>query len=169
MGNIGKQLKVLPRGIRFIWPYAIVAGGSGTVLTEEIPIPKHSQLLNLNLSVLLPIKAGLIGVIAAALLAFWGFFWSEVVSENSTNEDMPAIVRSYRRSFGFFVPAMLLLFASTGADFYLLVVNSTSAPAASISVGTFAAALFTMLLFVVVFCFYIFVDMQNLYSLGDDS
>ena len=147
-------------------PTSLAAAASATTLTEEIPTLKLELPASVNINVLLPLKAGLIGVMAAALLAFWGFFWTEVIAPSVTREDLPSIVKSYRRSFAYFVPALLLLFVSIGADFYLLLVNGKSVNAGAISFGTFGAAMFMLLLFIIAFSVRTLVEMNDLLKAG---
>lgn len=163
--NVSAGLKALT----FFIPYALVSAAAAIGLTYVIPRLKLDLQSAVNVSLLLPVKAGLVGVFAAALLAFWGFFWTEVIAESTEVDDLPYIVRSYRRSFGYFVPALLLLFASMGADFYSLLVNSGSNSSAAVSFGTFGAALFMLVLFLVDFTLRTLVQMQNLLGAGKPS
>lgn len=145
----------------------LLAVASAAILTALFSNLKLSLKSDVNINVLLPLKAGLIGVVAAALLAFWGFFWTEVVAQNTELNDLPAIVRSYRQSFAYFVPALMLLFASTGADFYLLFASSGRDQATAFSFATLAAALVMILVFVVLFSSRTLVEMNELLQAGE--
>jgi hypothetical protein len=151
----------------FAIPYAAVAGAAGAAATEEIPLPK--SISNVTINVLLPLKAGIVGVMAAALLAFWGFFWAEIIAPETSLEELPAIVRSYRRSFAYIVPSILLLFTSIGADFYLYLVNQHSRTSASISFGCFAASLFMLGAFILDFATRTIIQMDALRKAGETS
>lgn len=153
----------------FIIPYAVIAAASSTTLTEEIPNVSTGLSSNTNLTVLLPVKAGIVGVIAAALLAFWGFFWAEVVNENTEVEDYPDVVRSYRIAFGYFIPALILLFVSVAADFYLILVNTSSQTALAISFGTFASSLLMMGVFIGHFALRTLFEMNTMLRAGRDK
>jgi hypothetical protein len=144
----------------------LIAAASAAALTETILHLKLVPTGGVNTTVLLPLKAGLAGVLAAALLSFWGFFWTEVLAPSTSPQDLPAEVRTYRRWFAWLVPALLLLFVSMGADFYLVLVNQNSLSAAAISFGTFGAAMFMIGLFVLIFASQTAVDMHDLLRAG---
>jgi hypothetical protein len=133
---------------------------AGIGFSVAIPLPKATSDLTLN--VLLPLKAGVVGVMAAALLAFWGFFWAEVINPQTDAADLPATVRTYRRPFAYIVTTLLLLFVSMGADFYLYLVNLKSHASAAISFGCFAAAMLMLLGFVIDFSARTLVQMEDL-------
>jgi hypothetical protein len=154
-----KKIKLLS-ALRFAVPYVGAAAVAGVCLSAVIPLPK--TIGDVTLNVLLPLKAGVAGVMAAALLAFWGFFWAEVINPQTSPEDIPATVRTYRRPFAYIVPTLLLLFVSMGADFYLYLVNQKSHTSAAISFGCFAAAMLMLLGFVVDFSVRTLIQMEAL-------
>jgi hypothetical protein len=160
------KLRLYLKSLRFATPNALVAAVSAAALTETI---SHLDLAlpgDVNTTVLLPLKAGLAGVLAAAVLAFWGFFWNEVLAPSTKRGDFPAQVKVYRRWFAWLVPALLLLFVSMGADFYLVLVNKQSPGATAISFSTFGGAMLMIGLFVLAFTFRTAVDMSNLLAAG---
>lgn len=169
MGEPTSQLRKLRHyivSLGFVVPNALVAAVTAAILTEAISRLNLTLPGDVNTTVVLPLKAGLVGVLAAALLAFWGFFWTEVLAPSTTSGDLPSLVRTYRRWFAWLAPALLLLFVSIGADFYLVLVNKKSAEAAEISFGTFGAAVLMIGLFVLDFIFRLSSDMKNLLDAG---
>lgn len=163
LGRLGQYLASLG----FAVPNALVAAATAVILTETIPHLNLTLPGDVNTNVLLPLKAGLVGVLAAAMLAFWGYFWTEVLAPSTSSSDLPSLVRVYRRWFAWLAPALLLLLVSMGADFYLVLANKTSPEAADISFGTFGAAMLMISLFVLAFIFYISDDMKNLLDAGE--
>jgi hypothetical protein len=163
--TLAKRMRKLRSALGFALPYVLVAAGAGVGLSEEIPLPGRIGAVTLN--VLLPVKAGVVGVMAAALLAFWGFFWAEVIGPQTPLGTVPAVVRSYRRAFAYIVSALLLLFVSMGADFYLYLVNQKSRSVLAISFGCFAASLFMLLGFIIDFSVRTLVQMDALKKAGE--
>jgi hypothetical protein len=161
-----RKLGLYIKSLGFLVPNALVAAVTATILTEAIPYINLTLPGDVNTTVLLPLKAGLAGVLAAAMLAFWGFFWTEVLAPSTGSEDLPALVRDYRRWFAWLTPALLLLFVSMGADFYLVLVNKESLGAGAISFGTFGASMLMIALFVLAFIFRLSGDMKNLLDAG---
>ena len=161
------QPKPKPLGyLGFAIPHSLVAlvvGGGFPLGLDEEHISVSNQI---NVSVMLPLKAGVIGVITAALLAFWGYFWVEVI-QTADVDDLPSIVRSYRRSFAYLVPAILLLFVSMGADFYLALFDPKNPTAGDISFGTFAASFLMLLGFVITFALRTLNEMDTLRRAGE--
>jgi hypothetical protein len=150
----------------FLAPKSLVAAVAATILTETISHLNLTLPGDVNTTVLLPLKAGLAGVLAAAMLAFWGFFWSETLAPSTKSRDLPYVVKDYRPWFAWLAPALLLLFVSIGADFYLVLVDKKSPGAAAISFGTFGAAMFMIGLFVLDFISRLSRDMKDLLDAG---
>lgn len=161
-----RKLGLYLGSLGFFTPNALVAAVSAAVLTETISHLNLTLPGDVNTTVLLPLKAGLAGVLAAAMLAFWGFFWNEVLTPATNSADLPALVMVYRRWFAWLAPALLLLFVSMGADFYLVLVDEKSLEAAAISFGTFGAAMLMIGLFFLAFTFRLAGDMKNLLDAG---
>lgn len=162
-----KKTRRLGASLCFMIPHLLIAVLSAIGLYETITQLSLKLSSTININVLLPIKVGLVGVLAAALLAFWGFFWTEVIDEATSVDDLPSIVRAYRRSFAYFVPALVLLFVSVGADFYTLLGNSSSETSIALSFGTLGASAFMILLFVLDFSARTLLDMNDLLKAGE--
>jgi hypothetical protein len=135
-------------------------------LTEAIRQNGTTLTAQINLSLLLPVKAGVVGVIAAALLSFWGYFWTEVNAPETRIQDVPSTVLAYRRTFAYLVPTMLLLFLSLAFDFYLLVVGGRSQSPLQASFGAFGAALIMLLAFALDFSIRTLLNMDDLLLAG---
>lgn len=151
-------ISIAPQGVAAILLGLSISGwllGTGHGVTKDV-----------NISVLLPVKAGVAGVIVAALLSFWGYFWAEV-AQAAKSSDVPAVVRAYRSSFAYLVPSVLLLFVSMAADFYLAVLSATDLTAEALSFGTFAASLVMLLAFLLLFTVRSLDDMKTLEIAGD--
>jgi hypothetical protein len=160
-----KGLKRIGQTFLPLLPQAILASVIAIVLCLEIP-KSETLTSQTNLDVFVPIKAGVVGVVVAALLAFWGYFWAEIVNSTTDVDDLPYIVQAYRRTFAYLVPALLLLFVSLGFDFYLLLVNEKSSAALDDSFGTFGASLAMIMVFVLVFAYFTLSNMADLQSAG---
>lgn len=146
-------------------PQAILACVLAVVLCLEIP-KSETLTSQINLNVFVPVKAGVVGVVVAALLSFWGYFWSEISNPTTDVSDLPFIVKAYRRTFAYLVPALLLLFVSLGFDFYLLLVNEKSSTALQDSFATFGASLAMIAAFVLVFTYFTLLNMADLQGAG---
>jgi len=155
-----------PTPLGFAIPHISAAAVLGSGISLGLGLMHRSVSNQVNVSIMLPVKAGVIGVITAGLLAFWGYFWVEVIQAASP-DDLPATVRSYRRSFAYLVPTLLLLFISMGADFYLALVDPQAPTAGDISFGAFAAALLMLLAFVLAFTFRTLDEMETLRRAGE--
>jgi hypothetical protein len=161
------QLRDRITSLSFATPQIFIAAISAAALIEAIQRLGLTIPRNVNTTILLPLKAGLAGVLAAALLAFWGFFWTEVNAPSTERRDLPSQVRTYRRWFAWLVPALLLLFVSVGADFYLVLINKKSLDAAAVSFGTFGGAMFMIGLFVLAFTSRTALEMSYLIKAGE--
>jgi hypothetical protein len=154
------------QAIASIAPQCIAATILGLSISGWLVGTGHGVTKDVNISVLLPVKAGVAGVIVAALLSFWGYFWAEV-AQAAKSSDVPAIVRAYRSSFAYLVPTVLLLFVSMAADFYLAVLSANDLTAEALSFGTFASSLVMLLAFLLLFTVRSLDDMKTLEIAGD--
>ena len=160
-----KALARVARTFAPLLPQGILASIIAIVLCLEIP-KSETLTSQINLDVFVPVKAGVVGVVVAALLSFWGYFWSEIVNSTTDVDDLPYIVQPYRRTFAYLVPALLLLFVSLGFDFYILLVNEKSSAALQDSFGTFGASLAMIMVFVLVFTYFTLSNMADLQGAG---
>ena len=160
-----KGLVRIVRTFAPLLPQGIFASIIAIVLCLEIP-KSETLTSQINLDVFVPVKAGVVGVVVAALLSFWGYFWAEIVNSTTDVDDLPYIVEPYRRTFAYLVPALLLLFVSLGFDFYLLLVNEKSSAALQDSFGTFGASLAMIMVFVLVFTYFTLSNMADLKGAG---
>jgi hypothetical protein len=161
--------QLLWTSMKFSIPYQIMALVAAAALTTSIIYFKIAVPTSIDANILLPLTAGMIGVLTALLLAFWGYFWSEVISAKNDLPEIGSIVKIYRRSFGYCVPALALLFVSIGADFYLVLGHRSSKDCIALSLGTFGAALFVLLIFVVAFSCRTLIDMDALLKASEVS
>jgi hypothetical protein len=149
-----------------IAPQLAIAAIVGLCISGWLLGTHHGATKDVNISVLLPVKAGIAGVIVAALLSFWGYFWAEV-AQAAKSADVAAIVRAYRSSFAYLVPSILLLFVSMAADFYLALGSADDQTAQAISFGTLATSLLMLLAFLLLFTLRSLDDMKTLEIAGD--
>lgn len=151
----------------FAWPQAAIS----IVATIGLYLAfSHLSVMlpqDVDINILLPIKVGLVGVLAAALLSFWGFFWTEVNSATTEVQDLPATARAYRRSFAYFVPCLLLLFVSVGADFYTLTTAKSCSRAIYISFATLGAAVLVLFIFILAFSTRTLMEMNAMLIAGE--
>ncbi len=122
---------------------AVLAGVGLSVmiglLSISFPLP--------TIRVLLGIKAGIVALIVSGISFFYKAFFDALRFEEWPSSYRYVTAR-YRKFFGVLLSTDLLISCSIGADFYLISVHETNRYAEAISIGTFAATLLLLQLFV---------------------